>query len=381
MNHILSLGIRFEYVMFWTIIVIIPIVLIIGNISSFIFCIKGKQEKKVTKYIEIVGLIYGYIGTTFTLSLFLNVTSAHWWQEIHRLVVYPPIAKEYTLTFLTLYILGIIGYGILRFWPLQKQPPLITVCSISFMYITMLLSLVFCIQTQGVHWDKGSILLIIYPINIIILFTKLIIKVVREKAEQLANQVIEEKLEETLKEKGILFLEEYLQKAEDYPKFAFLMMLPILVIVVMILSLFGQKPDSLVAMWTETAEWNLSKRIPPPRLEYDGHYLCTVAACGSPTLVKPLWIGERRGQKILVNRQLAVANAFEQILEEKVPKLHRVIRETYDRIGYPISRHITSKLGSNITYLFMKPLEWVFVFVLYIVDVKPEMRIYRQYRI
>jgi hypothetical protein len=52
---------------------------------------------------------------------------------------------------------------------------------------------------------------------------------------------------------------------------------------------------------------------------------------------------------------------------------------TYDKYGYPLSKHIQSKWSADIVYLVMKPLEWMFLFVLYIVDQKPENRIHIQY--
>jgi len=115
-----------------------------------------------------------------------------------------------------------------------------------------------------------------------------------------------------------------------------------------------------------------------PRPEY-GHYLCTVALRGSPSLVKPLRVGLRYGQGIVVNRQLCVANAFEQCLMEKSPRFHKAARGLYDRYGYPLSKHIITKGRANAVYLFMKPLEWAFVLFLYAVDKRPENRIASQY--
>ena len=43
--------------------------------------------------------------------------------------------------------------------------------------------------------------------------------------------------------------------------------------------------------------------------------LCTVALRGHEKLVRPTRMGLRRGERIVVNRQLCVANAFEQLLE------------------------------------------------------------------
>ncbi|WP_420831467.1 DUF6688 family protein [Paenibacillus sacheonensis] len=111
----------------------------------------------------------------------------------------------------------------------------------------------------------------------------------------------------------------------------------------------------------------------------DGHYLCTVAARGHRRLVKPLRAGIRHGEPITVNRQLLIANAFENVLEQHMPASHRMIRRLYDSWGYPVSRHIRSQLAADVVYLAMKPLEWFFLLVLYTVDRRPEDRIQAQY--
>ena len=81
----------------------------------------------------------------------------------------------------------------------------------------------------------------------------------------------------------------------------------------------------------------------------------------------------------MVNRQLCVANAFEQLLEERTPRFHRALRSFYDTYGYPVSRHIKTPFSADVIYLIMKPLEWLFVVVLYLFDEKPEDRIAKQY--
>ncbi|MFI3255077.1 MAG: DUF6688 family protein [Eubacteriales bacterium] len=350
-----------------------PLVLVPWNIGSFILCLLGKKEKtgKIqTKYGEVFGIFAGAV-CTYLIPL-ETAWESSWWEPITSLAIYPPVAAEHSLTFYLFCFLGFVGYGILRFRPIEKQAPLLSVFSISSIYVGIILCFIWCYQIFGVEGE--AFFYLILPMNVILIYVKTILLFVRQKTAELDLGV-------EINHKSLLpFLEKFLIKAEDYPKIAFLCVLPLLTISVLILLLFGQKPDSLVAMWTETAEWNLSQQIPPPRLDHTGHYLCTVAACGSQSLVKPLWVGERGGQKILVNRQLAIANAFEQILEEKTPSFHHVIRTFYDKTGYPISRHITTAFWSNITYLLMKPLEWCFLIVLYLVDVKPEQRIARQYR-
>ena len=96
-------------------------------------------------------------------------------------------------------------------------------------------------------------------------------------------------------------------------------------------------------------------------------------------MVKPLRTGKRHGHEVLVNRQLCIANAFEQLLEERTPHFHRAVRGLYDKTGYPIAKHIRSPYLADAIYFLMKPLEWLFLLVLYLCDTKPENRIAVQY--
>ncbi len=100
---------------------------------------------------------------------------------------------------------------------------------------------------------------------------------------------------------------------------------------------------------------------------------------GHKAIVKPTRAGIRHDVKIIVNRQLCIANAFEQLIEEKTPKFHRIVRKVYDKYGYAISRHITTLYRADIVYIAMKPLEWLFLIVLYLFDINPENRIAIQY--
>ncbi len=114
-------------------------------------------------------------------------------------------------------------------------------------------------------------------------------------------------------------------------------------------------------------------------MEYDVHYLCTVSLRGHKGLVRPIRYGIRRGRRIVVNRQLCIANAFEQLIMERTPTLHRKIRSFYDTYGYPVSKHIRSAWAADVVYVIMKPLECFFLIILYLFDEKPENRIASQY--
>ena len=69
----------------------------------------------------------------------------------------------------------------------------------------------------------------------------------------------------------------------------------------------------------------------------------------------------------------------EEILKEKLPRIHRCVRDFYDTWGFPLARHIRSPYKADLVYLMMKPLEWLFLGVIYFCDIKPENRIAVQY--
>lgn len=156
-----------------------------------------------------------------------------------------------------------------------------------------------------------------------------------------------------------------------------LLIAPFQLILQVVLYVFGQKPDSLISQFTNSCGFLLS--------QYQscscggGHYLCSVAANGDKRLVKPTRYGVRQNQRILVNRQLLIANAFENWLEEYCPKLHYPIRKLYDSCGIPVNAWSKRRKLANLIYILMKPLEWLFLLWLYLFDRSPETRIHSQY--
>ncbi|MDJ1480053.1 hypothetical protein QNI16_06115 [Cytophagaceae bacterium YF14B1] len=159
--------------------------------------------------------------------------------------------------------------------------------------------------------------------------------------------------------------------------------LPFLVILSAILLLFGQQPDSFIRAFTDTYKHGFSE------LDYmcynvscGGHFPCSVAAKGHPELVKPQRLGIRQNAPILCNRQLLVANAFEELIQEKMPATHRRIRRGYNKVGDVVHKYydiFNNRHVADTIYILMKPLEWFFVAVLYTFDLKPENRIAQQY--
>jgi hypothetical protein len=159
--------------------------------------------------------------------------------------------------------------------------------------------------------------------------------------------------------------------------------LPVLILLVWVLLLFGQKPDSLIRAFTDTYKHGFSQLDSQCNgVVCGGHFLCTIAANGHKDLVRPIRMGIRADKPIKCNRQLLISNAFEELLEQHLPWLHRPVRNFYNKIGALIHRYhapLNHAWVSDCIYLLMKPLEWLFLLVLYLFDRHPENRIAQQY--
>lgn len=345
---------------------VLTAVLSVENILLLFCKPRLDQYNRAVKGWEVAAI---FVGGSFSL-LYLGIMDIQfqdWHVQLYNSELHTPIATASLLTIGAVTGLGVLGYGILRFFPLEKLPPLFAVLCISALYLGMTVALLWCFQIFQASY-RPMLLLCVFPLNCVVIAIRTIQQVVRQQMHRT----------ETVSKK-YTHLACLLDHATNWPWLAFLAALPLLGIVVAVLLLFGQEPDSLIKAWTETADWNLSQQVAPPNVVKDEHYLCTVAAGGHPKVVKPLRTGKRHGHEVIVNRQLGIANAFEQLLEERLPRFHRVVRTTYDTIGYPIARHIHSPYMADAVYFLMKPLEWLFLIVLYLFDAKPENRIAVQY--
>lgn len=354
-----------------------PGILTIINIIGLFKLPKDEWQGKVKRGFELMTLLLGATYTSLIMSIMDIHIEAEWSEQLYNSQLHQPIWSGGAFTVAILSIIGVIGYLVLSYFKLEKLPPLIVVLSISAMYLGMFVCIMWCVQTYGSATREW--ILCVFPINCIMIG----IKTIRYKILEW-NRIKEE--EEDLERNNVYpdkpllnWFNSILMNAKLWPILAFVLMWPLLGILLGILILFGQKPDAMIKAWTETADWRLSQQIAPQNAMYDEHYLCTVAAGGHERIVKPIRMGERHGHRVVVNRQLCIANAFEQILEEKTPRFHRAVRNFYDTYGFPVSKLIRTKRAADLVYIIMKPLEWMFLCVIYLCDVNPENRIAVQY--
>ncbi len=329
---------------------------------------KLKTVYHLHKLFELITIIAGFIELKIFLSI-MEITNYNWYEQAINNQVHTPVA---TWTYPTVFVwfgVGLCGYFILRYVPVKKMPPLILTGAMAFLYIGCGVNILWMVQTF--EFSPDGLIICLYPFNLCLIALSTLVDTVRQW-----NQM--QKLTDFGGARWMR-LRRWLNHTMSLPVAAFIVMIPCIGIMTILLTLFGQAPDGIIQAWTQTSQWNLSQKVSPQNIYQDEHYLCTVAAGGHRKIVRPKRMGVRHGHRVIVNRQLCVANAFEQILEEKVPKFHRVVRGIYDKYGFPIAKHIRSPYLADLVYVVMKPLEWMFLLVLYMVDVKPENRIAMQY--
>lgn len=348
--------------------------------AEIILLVKGRKDhdlyRKGRKF-DLVGMTLGSFYSLLYLSIISEVCfDRDWYERLANSQIHTPIYTKAQLTVTVIAMVAVAGYLVVNYIPLKKMPPLLPVLGIAALYLGAVESVVWGIQVfQGEEYD---FFLLLIPLNCLLLTARTVSHKMWEW-----NQLLEadaSRRERYQQGSGVLHAcNRFLARSAHWPLAAFLLMWPLLGILIGILFLFGQQPDAVIKAFTETSDWTLSQRVAPQNIYYDEHYLCTVAAGGHERIVKPKRLGVRHGHQVIVNRQLCVANAFEQVLEERTPRFHRAVRHFYDTYGFPVAKLIHSKYTADLIYFLMKPLEWIFLIVLYLTDVNPENRIAIQY--
>ena len=281
-----------------------------------------------------------------------------------------PFQTESIPTAYTLWIIFAAAYFISRYLKQKLSPIVISIIS-AIMVIGLLFTVTICIHFMPMFLAAvfpGIGLMYLSPFFCSFYLLKEIICM---------NTYLKTYLEKQQTTSGNIVNTFYYSIQQNHLGFVTILTAPLLLIIQAVLFLCGQQPDSVITQFTESCGYLLSK--------YQdcscggGHYLCSIAANGNKKLVKPTRFGVRANERIIVNRQLLVANAFENWLEDHIPKLHRVIRNAYDGCNIPVNEWSKHKRFANVLYVLMKPLEWLFLLWLYLFDKKPEDRIAKQY--
>ncbi len=340
------------------------------NIANFF-----RKNKLHEFFFDFLGTYPGYFMALFTFEVLTGLsgmTNVDYDKAVCYGSLHTPLHSEYAWIIWTAIVLGYIGLTVLGLFKPQKLPPLVSAMSIACTVIGLVAGIFLYIQLAN-NCNLLQLFCWLYLANIVMLAVRRIRYHITEHVR------IAQERETVYRSKFGAWLGKVMSKISTMTIFSFALIFPVAAVLEILSLIFGQGADGFIKAFTMTADWTFSTQIPPPPIEYNGHYLCTVAAGGHKKVVKPLRYGKRIGHYIVVNRQLLVANAFEDLIAEKIPKFHKAVRGFYNRYGYPVSRHITTSFRADIVYIVMKPLEYTFVFVLYLCDSQPENRIAVQY--
>lgn len=328
---------------------------------------KAEETTIRAALLDVFTLLFGLLCTYLLYGVTKNISVVDFDTAVYVGDLHSPFHTQYSGTLVWIMAFSYVALIILCVFKPEKLSPVVSASSIAFTLIGLVCLAFIFIQL------RINIFTALYFLNVLLIAVRRIhfhitehVRLANERNTQFRNKAAEK-------------LHKLISKISGMTAFSFLLIFPAAGLLEILFILIGQGPDGFIKAFTMTADWTFSTQTPPPPIEYKGHYLCTVAARGHKKIVKPLRYGNRLGKRIIVNRQLLAANAFEDMIKEKLPHFHKFVRDIYDKYGYPISRHITTKSRADLTYIIMKPLEFIFILTLYTFDKNPENRIAVQY--
>lgn len=328
---------------------------------------KAEETTIRAALLDVFTLLFGLLCTYLLYGVTKNISVVDFDTAVYVGDLHSPFHTQYSRTLVWIMAFSYVALIILCVFKPEKLSPVVSASSIAFTLIGLVCLAFIFIQL------RINIFTALYFLNVLLIAVRRIhfhitehVRLANERNTQFRNKAAEK-------------LHKLISKISGMTAFSFLLIFPAAGLLEILFILIGQGPDGFIKAFTMTADWTFSTQTPPPPIEYEGHYLCTVAAGGHKKIVKPLRYGNRLGKRIIVNRQLLAANAFEDMIKERFPHFHKIVRGIYDRYGYPVSRHITTKCRADLTYIIMKPLEFIFILTLYTFDKNPENRIAVQY--
>lgn len=120
------------------------------------------------------------------------------------------------------------------------------------------------------------------------------------------------------------------------------------------ISLIGSLP-----FWLASWLWSRSLYAALPDKAPDGCFIVTAAGHGHAEFVGPHFEVEHKGCRCLANQQLLTFWQFENFWRAQFPSSHARFRKIYNRVGPVVARRISSPWLADLTFIALKPLEWL----------------------
>ena len=233
-----------------------PIAMLLIQTIYVIFATKGIKGRNARLF-DAQALVFGMILEYIYLWNFKELRIRDWYEQLTNYDRHTPIYTGAALTVAAIFIVAIIGYVILNYFSMEKLPPLVAVLSMSAGYLGVIQIIVFTVQTieiDIIKYDFLELYLLILPVCSVLITARTVLSKVHEwRSISMEKSKIQENA--VLNKFDVI-----LNNSLYWPVLALVLALPLLGVLIGILVLFGQAPDSVVKAWTETSDWRLSQR-------------------------------------------------------------------------------------------------------------------------
>lgn len=156
-----------------------------------------------------------------------------------------PIAGEYRFSFFFLFFIAMVCIVLLSVIT-KRKPPLFAAMLIAGVYMGNVLDILLVIQLLKNMDNFFTVMMLVFPMNYMLMSVRLIRREIKAQTGYLSNSA---------EKSGFMgWLNKLLTKSLGWYLISFVAMIPLLAVMLLILVLFGQRPDSIVKAFTETAD-------------------------------------------------------------------------------------------------------------------------------
>ena len=231
---------------------IAPFILTVFNILNLF------KKKKIKE--NLIDILTFLLGIILTVILYLLYEFKDYNQALRlggsEIELHSPIASWSMPTVLTISLVGIISYALIRIKKL-KLPPLVIVGAMSGIFVCSTYIIIYIIQLSSNIGTGGILFLTLFPINYILCSIRAVMEIMKIYKEK--NIQAREYKNKFLNKCSKIFY-----NIENWPIIAIVLSIPFTAILICILVLFGQRPDEAIKAFLETSDWTLSTKISPP---------------------------------------------------------------------------------------------------------------------
>lgn len=233
------------------------------------------NEKHTEKFELIaftVGIIYG--------SILYEMWGSTPWDEAIRYGLHDPFSEAHMFTLGAFLAIGLFSYAFLRSKK-ERARPLATVVSMAGIYIGILVNVAVLVHLYGSanaeqpfqkYMFKDVLLMMLLPFNYLLLSIKLLIQTTWEQHKRLKKRRIyvegkaawtEEPKWEPYKNSFLNSCNQKLRNHGNWALYGLLLVFPMVCLIILVLFLLGEEPDSIICVFTETSDWTFSTKISP----------------------------------------------------------------------------------------------------------------------